>query len=116
MKSHRTLYASGVALDAVLALARGDRSSVFRIAARERSAVHSWYLRLRDPAGQHALHGLVRVEVAALESGRAAIAGRADAISRWVLAETAPLALPDPRWDVMSYPVRDCEEFLRAII
>jgi hypothetical protein len=32
-----------------------------------------------------------------------------------VLAEASPLALPDARWDVMSYPVRDCEEFLRAI-
>ena len=102
VKSHRTLYASGPALDVVLALARGERSSVVRIAARERSAVHSWYLRLRDPAGQHALHGLVRVEVAALERDRAAVAARADEISRWVL--------------VMSYPVRDCEEFLRAII
>ena len=116
VKSHRTLYASGAALAAVLALARGERSSVFRIAARERSAVHSWYLRLRDPAGQHALHGLVRVEVAALEQGPAAVAERADVVSRWVLAETTPLALPDPRWDVMSYPVRDCEEFLRAIL
>jgi hypothetical protein len=26
-----------------------------------------------------------------------------------------PLALPDSRWDRMAYPVRECEEFLRAI-
>lgn len=115
VKSHRTLYASGPDLDVVLALARGERSSAFRLAPRERSAVHSWYLRLRDPAGEGALFGLVRVEVAALESGAAAIAARADEVSRWVLAESAPLALPDPRWHVMSYGIRDCEEFLRAI-
>ncbi len=40
---------------------------------------------------------------------------RADEVSRWVLAETAPLALPDGRWDKMAYGIRDCEEFLKAI-
>jgi hypothetical protein len=115
VKSHRTLYASGAALDTVLGLARGERSSVFRLAPRERSAVHSWYLRLRDPAGQHALFGLVRVEVAATAEDARAAAARADDVSRWVLAEASPLARPDARWDVMSYPIRDCEEFLRAI-
>jgi len=40
---------------------------------------------------------------------------RADDVSRWVLAERAPLALPDFRWDRMAYPVHECEEFLRAI-
>jgi len=38
----------------------------------------------------------------------------ADELSRWLLAETAPLALPDPRWHVLLYPIRDCEQFLRA--
>ena len=42
-------------------------------------------------------------------------AERADEISRWVLAETSPLALPDGRWDKMSYGIREAEEFLRAI-
>jgi hypothetical protein len=40
---------------------------------------------------------------------------RADEVSRWVLAETAPLSLPDGRWDKMAYGIRDCEEFLKAI-
>ena len=40
---------------------------------------------------------------------------RADEVSRWILAEASPLALPDARWDKMVYGVRDCEEFLRAI-
>lgn len=111
VKSHRTLYVSGAELDTVLALGRGERSSVIRIAPRDRSSVYSWYLRVRDVAGHDALWGLVRIEVAA--SGDPA--ARADEVSRWVLAERAPLALPDPRWDKMAYPIRNAEELLRAV-
>jgi hypothetical protein len=111
IKSHRTLYVEGDALKVVMGLRKGERSSVFRVAPRSRSSVLSWYLRQRVADGRDALWGLVRVEVA--ESERAS--ERADEISRWVLAETSPLALPDGRWDKMSYGIRDCEEFLRAI-
>jgi hypothetical protein len=61
--------------------------------------------------------GLVRIEAAlpgAAESP-ALLTRRADAISRALLAEVAPLALPDARWDKMVYPIRDCEQFLRAL-
>ena len=111
IKSHRTLYVEGDALGIVLALEKGERSSVFRVSPRSRSSVLSWYLRLRDPKGRDAMWGLVRVEVAECDRP----AERADEISRWVLAETTPLSLPDGRWDKMAYGVRDCEEFLRAI-
>jgi hypothetical protein len=111
IKSHRTLYAEGDALRMVLGLQKGERSSVFRVAPRSRSSVLSWYLRLRSAGGHAPLWGLVRVEVAECDRP----AERADEISRWVLAETSPLALPDGRWDKMAYGVRDCEEFLRAI-
>jgi hypothetical protein len=111
IKSHRTLYVEGQALGIVLALEKGERSSVFRVSPRSRSSVLSWYLRLRDPKGRDAMWGLVRVEVAECDRP----AERADEISRWVLAETTPLSLPDGRWDKMAYGVRDCEEFLRAI-
>ena len=78
-------------------------------------SVATCYLRLRDPAGHHPLWGLVRVEAALVPGEQAgALAARADAVSRMVLAESRPLALPDSRWDVMAYPIRDCEEFLRA--
>jgi hypothetical protein len=40
---------------------------------------------------------------------------RVNEISRWILAEAAPVSLPDARWDTMVYGVRDCEEALRAI-
>lgn len=111
IKSHRTLYAEGDALRLVLGLEKGERSSVFRVAPRSRSSVLSWYLRLRDAKGHDAMWGLVRVEVAECDRPTE----RADEISRWVMAETTPLSLPDGRWDKMVYGVRDCEEFLRAI-
>jgi hypothetical protein len=111
IKSHRTLYVEGDALRIVLGLERGERSSVFRVSPRSRNSVLSWYLRLRDAKGRDAMWGLVRVEVAECDRP----AERADEISRWVLAETTPLSLPDGRWDKMAYGVRDCEEFLRAI-
>jgi hypothetical protein len=116
VKSHRTLYAEGDELQRVFDLRRGERSSVFRITSPKRIPVASWYLRLREPAGHDPLWGLVRVEIAQPAAGDPPIGVRADEVSRWVLAETAPLALPDSRWDKMVYGVRDCEEFLRAIV
>jgi len=118
VKSHRTLYVDGDALRTVLALKARRRSSVFRVATSHRTAVASWYLRLRETAGHDPMWGLVRVEAADL-SGRGErledLTARADLISRWVLAEASPLALPDGRWDKMVYGIRDCEEFLRAV-
>ncbi|HEY0994874.1 MAG TPA: hypothetical protein VGD77_02670 [Gemmatimonadaceae bacterium] len=118
VKSHRSLYAEGEELARVFALRRGERSSVVRITSSKRTTVASWYLRLRDPAGHDPMWGLVRVEVAEPASAAelAAIGARADEISRYVLAEAAPVALPDARWHNMAYGIRDCEEFLRAIL
>jgi hypothetical protein len=111
IKSHRTLYVEGDALRIVLGLRKGERSSAFRVSPRSRNSVMSWYLRLRGGEGRDPLWGLVRVEVAERERP----SDRANEISRWVMAETTPLSLPDGRWDKMAYGVRDCEEFLRAI-
>jgi hypothetical protein len=116
VKSHRTLYAEGEALAAVLALGPRERSSVFRITSPRRTTVASWYLRLRDPRGHDPMWGLVRVEIAyPPPEDLDRIGARADEVSRWILAEASPLALPDARWDKMVYGVRDCEEYLRAI-
>ena len=120
VKSHQTLYADGDALIRVLSLAPKERSSVFRVESRfsrgdgedpSRGRIMSWYLRLRDPRGEDAMFGLVRVEV--LEHGD--VSARADEISSWILGEAAPLSLPDARWDKMLYGIQDCEAFLRAI-
>ena len=34
---------------------------------------------------------------------------------RWQGVER-PLARPDPRWDVMAYPIRDAEAALKALL
>lgn len=116
VKSHRTLYAEGAALAVVLGLEHKQRSSVFRITSPRRTKVASWYLRLRDTRGRDPMWGLVRVELAHPEPEAIdRIGERADEVSRWILAESSPLALPDARWDKMVYGVRDCEEYLRAI-
>lgn len=115
VKTHQQLYVHGDDLLSLFALRAGERSSVTRVSPRTRTPVMSWYLRLRDAGGRDPLWGLVRVETADIESGARAVAARANDVSRWVLAEALPLALPDGRWDRMVYGIRDCEEFLRAI-
>lgn len=111
VKSHRTLHAEGDALRTVLRLRVGERSPVFQIASRARTAVASWYLRVRSADTRDAMWGLVRIE--APEQNWSS--ERANEISCWVLRESSPLSLPDKRWDKMAYGVHDTEEFLRAI-
>ena len=111
VKSHRRLYADGDAFRVLVGLRAGERSSIFRVAPRSRYPVASWYVRIRNARGRDALFGLVRVEASLRED----ISERADQLSRWIIAEGAPLALPDGRWDKMAYGIRDTEEFLRAI-
>ena len=111
IKTHTTLFADGGALDAVMSLKNGERSSVFAPPSHRRSPVISWYLRLHDPRGHDAMFGLVRIEA----SVGGDVTSRANDISRWVLAERTPNAMPDGRWDRMSYGIRDCEQFLRSI-
>ncbi len=110
VKSHRTFYGDADGMLAALSLRAGERTRVVRIAPRGRRAVHSWYLRLRDPEGHDVMWGLVRVEVAESDDP----AGRADLVSRWVMAEKAPLAVPDARWDRMAYGIRAVEQGLGA--
>lgn len=111
IKTHRQLFADDEAFLVLVDLKAGERSSVFQVDSDTRSSVASWYVRLRTAVGRDALFGLVRVEASLSDE----ISVRADEISRWILAEGAPLALPDGRWDKMAYGIRDTEEFLRAI-
>jgi hypothetical protein len=114
VKSHRTLYVSGDSLEATFALRAGERTTAVALTSPRRTTVATWYLRLRDPGARGPLFGLVRVEVAAADPG--ALGARADLVSRWLLAERTPVALPDARWDVMVHGIRDCEEYLSAIL
>jgi hypothetical protein len=112
IKSHNRIYADGDALDVLINLNAGERTSVFRPPTEtNRFPVASWYVRIRRASGHDALFGLVRVEAALTTE----LPARANEISRWIIAEGSPLALPDGRWDKMSYGIRDTEEFLRAI-
>jgi hypothetical protein len=72
----------------------------------------SWYLRMWPPQrGADALGSLMRVE-AARDTGP----NQVDEISRWILAERAPLAKPDPRWPAMIYPIRYVEKVLKPLV
>ena len=115
VKTHQQLYVHGDDLLTLFSLRAGERSSVTRVSPRTRTPVMSWYLRLHDAGGRDPLWGLVRVECADLGGTARTVAARANDVSRWVLTEALPLALPDGRWDKMVYGIRDCEEFLRAI-
>ena len=109
-KSHATLPFDGPDLTRYLTLPALHRTSVFEPATWRFAKVHSWGLRLWPHEGQDLLHGLVRVEVAET----AGAVGRADELSRWILAERAPLSRPDPRWDRLLYGVATVERHLRA--
>jgi len=117
IKSHRTLYVSGPAMRVVQSLPLNHRSSVLRVIAYHRTAVASWYLRIRDCAGRDPMWGLLRVETAMPDRGASPqqVADHANLVSRWILAEMMPLSLPDSRWDKMVYGIHDCEEFLKAL-
>jgi hypothetical protein len=110
IKSHRTRFFDGDDARTVLGLQAGERTSVFRPGTRQVTPVYSWYLRLRPVTEHGVLWGLVRIEAAATDDTLA----RVDEISRWLLAETVPLSLPNARWDSLLYPIHDCEEFLRS--
>ena len=111
IKSHQTQYFETADQMKVLSLKVGERSSVFEPKGREWSPVYSWYLRLHPNEGRDVYFGLVRIEAKACQE----TISMADEISRWLLGERAPLALPDSRWDRMIYPIRDCEQYLKSI-
>lgn len=108
-KSHSTLPFDGADLVTYLHLPQGHRSSVFQPASRQWAPVFAWGLRLWDWAGKDLFYGLVRVEGAPSPDTLA----MADRISRWILAERAPISA-DPRWDRLLYGVHGVEELLRA--
>jgi len=111
IKSHQTQYFGLEDQRRILSLAAGERSSVFAVVGRKRMGAYSWYLRLHPNTGRDVYFGLIRVEATPFPE----TIEMADDISRWLLAERAPLSLPDSRWDRLMYPIRDCEQYLRSI-
>jgi hypothetical protein len=109
-KSHSILPFEGADLQQYLRLPCGHRSSVYVPATRSPAAVRAWGLRLWPWEGKDLLYGLVRVEVAP-ENGSPE---RADAISRWIMADRAPVSAPDRRWDRLLYGMYSVEQYLKA--
>jgi hypothetical protein len=109
-KSHSVLPFEGADLEQYLRLPCGHRSSVYAPASRSLAPVRAWGLRLWPWEGKDLLYGLVRVEVAP-ENGSTE---RADEISRWIMAERAPVSAPDRRWDRLLYGMYSVEQYLKA--
>ena len=109
-KSHSVLPFEGSDLEKYLRLPPGHRSSIYAPATRSLAPVRAWGLRLRPWEGKDLLHGLVRVEVAPANESST----QADAISRWILAERAPISAPDRRWDRLLYGIHSVEQYLKA--
>ena len=110
IKSHGAQYFEGPALERALTVSAAHRTSVFRPRGRARHEVYSWYLRLWPWEGNDLLYGLLRIEARAHPD---TVAGATD-VSAWLLAERAPLATPDARWDRLLYPIYDVESYLKA--
>jgi hypothetical protein len=109
-KSHSILPFEGEDLERYLRLPMGHRSSVYAPVTRSLAPVLAWGLRVWPWEGKDLLHGLVRVEVAPA-NGTTELA---NAISRWILAERAPVSAPDQRWDRLLYGVYSVEQYLKA--
>ncbi len=108
-KSHATLPFEGPDLAGYLSLPVFHRSPVFQPSSRRWAPVYAWGLRLWDWAGRDLFYGMVRVEAAPTPESLAS----ADRISRWLLAERAPISA-DPRWDRLLYGIHGVEKFLGA--
>jgi hypothetical protein len=109
-KSHSVLPFDGEDLERYLRLPVAHRSSVYSPETRSLAPVRAWGLRLHDWEGKDLLHGLVRVEVSPANG----ISAQADAISRWILAERAPISAPDRRWDRLLYGIYSVEQYLKS--
>ncbi|ABG03427.1 hypothetical protein Rxyl_0453 [Rubrobacter xylanophilus DSM 9941] len=106
----------GAEAELLLDLAPGMRTTSFIPGWQVRRAVTdqraSWYVRCWPPQpGAGALGSLMRVEAARGTDPR-----MADEITRWILAERAPLAKPDPRWPAMIYPIHHVERTLKPAV
>jgi hypothetical protein len=110
-RSHSILPFEGTDLDRYLRLPAGHRSSVFAPTKSQVAPVYSWALRLWPWEGHDLFHGLIRVEARPASDTLA----QADRISRFLLAERAPLSAPDARWDRLLYGFRTVEELLRVV-
>lgn len=128
IKNARRLFFGGDEARMLLDLEAGMRTTAFippwrneRLkAGRTEEEIASWYVRLWPASaasdGGDATSGLVRLETAVPGVSGAEQTRVFDEISRWLLAERAPLAKPDFRWPSMIYPIHYVEKVLKPTI
>lgn len=115
VKSFTYQYVTGQEAAALFSLPAGQRSSAFISANqyRERGPDNRsrtlWYLRFHPSDGLDARHGLIRLEAAP----EFVATERIDELSGWLLAERAPRASADARWDSLIYPIHLLERMLK---
>jgi hypothetical protein len=109
-KSHDTQFLDGTDLEVALTLPVGHRTTVFARRGSGQKTVYTWYLRMWPWEEHDLLYGLVRIERPPTDQTVA----EASTVSRWMLAERAPLAAPDERWDRLIYPIRQVETYLQS--
>jgi hypothetical protein len=115
VKSFTYQYFTGAEATALYSLPPGHRSSAFVSANQYRQRTGDtrertlWYLRFHNADGLDARHGLIRLEAAPdfVEPERI------DELSAWLLAERAPRATADARWDSLIYPIHLLERMLK---
>lgn len=113
VKSHSKRYfASPEREELILKMRQGQRTSLFLRPTDylQGPEVYSFYLRLHEPKGADPFHGVIRVEL----PPDPAMAREVDQVAGWILAEKAPLSLPDFRFDKLLYPIRMVEQHLKA--
>ncbi|MGH3086780.1 MAG: hypothetical protein ACRDSJ_05615 [Rubrobacteraceae bacterium] len=128
VKNARRLFFGGEEARMLLDLESGHRTTAFvppwraerRDSGRKEEERASWYVRLwpadAGSEGADATSGLVRVESVVPGTSNAENTPIFDEVSRWILAERAPLAKPDPRWMSMIYPIGYVENILKPTI
>lgn len=121
VKSFGAQFFQGAEQLRVITLAERQRTTLFQLPRGSRPLEedsgrenvrrwYSWYVRVRDRRNREPDFGLLRVETPPdLE-----LPEQADEISRWLIAERAPLSTPDPRWANLLYPIHACERFLKS--
>ncbi|WP_119069712.1 hypothetical protein [Rubrobacter indicoceani] len=125
IKNARKFFFGGEEARMLLDLEAGKRTTAFvppwrnerMKAGRAEEERASWYVRMwpasASSEGADATSGLIRVETNVPFSRQSETF---DEISRWILAEKAPLARPDLRWASMIYPIHYVEKILKPTI
>jgi hypothetical protein len=121
VKSFTYQYLTGEEAANLFSLKAQHRTGAFVAANRWRQAEEEedrqpdpadrvlWYLRFWDAAGRDARHALVRIEA----SSDLRDPEQIDTLSAWLLAERAPRATADSRWDTLLYPIHLLERMLK---